>query len=193
MGFTKTSSDQLQLPKGAVLLQQTYDKEPLPNGALTIKLSVFTDDQGGWFRENFRQDENGYVIALKEQGVNFKFVQTNTNYLAPWAKRFWHIHPAKGKDPGQNEIWVTSGILLVGLVDLRKGSPTFGIKSKVVLSPEKALYIPAGVAHGFINPTNQYVTLIYFVDRFFVAGPETQEHRISPTTLPYDFVEPETM
>lgn len=193
MGFAKTSSEKLELPKGTVLLQQTYDKEPLPDKVAVFKLSVFPDDQGGSFKENFRLDENGYVISLKDQGISFRFVQSNTSQISPRSSRFWHIHPAKGTSPGQNEIWITNGTLLVGLIDLRKDSPTFNKKARVILSPERGLYIPAGVAHGFINPTDQFVTLTYFVDQFFVAGPETQEHRIDPTTLPYDFVEPEKM
>lgn len=193
MGFTKTTSDKLQLPKGVTLLQQTYEKTALPDKAAVIKLSVFADDQGGWFKENLRLDKNGYVVALKEQGINFKFVQTNTSFLAPHARRFWHIHPSKAKDRGQNEIWVTNGTLLAGLIDLRRKSPSYGLRSKVVLSAERSLYIPAGVAHGFINPTEEFVTLTYFVDRYFVASPETQEHRINSSDLPYDFVEPEVI
>lgn len=193
MTYFKTSSDKLTLPKGVDLLEQTYDKEQLPDGVVFLKLSIYPDDQGGWFKENLRLDENGNVIALKELGINFKVRQTNTNFLAPKAKRFWHIHPPKKNDPGQNEIWSTSGTLLTGLVDLRKNSPTLGKKSKVILSPDRALFIPAGVAHGFINSTDQYITLTYYVDRYFVPNGETQEHRIDSKALPYNFVEPEIM
>lgn len=193
MAFSKTTSDSLSLREGVELLQQVYDKEPFINGAAVFKTPVFPDDHGGWFKENLRLDENGYVVALKEQGINFKFVQTNTNFLAPGDKRFWHIHPPKGDDPGQDEIWIVTGTLLAGLIDLRKNSPTFGKKNKVVLAPDRGLFIPAGVAHGFINPSNQFVTLTYFVSRYFVASAETMEHRINPLNLPYDFVEPEIM
>lgn len=193
MGFKKTTTDKIELPGKAQLFQQIYDKEELPDKVVFIKLASYPDDQGGWFRENLRIDKEGFVVALKERQIDFKFIQTNTNWLAPYAKRFWHIHPPKGTDPGQNEIWMTTGTLLAGLIDLRKGSPTFGKKAKVVLSPNSALYIPAGIAHGFINPTNQPVALIYFVDRYFIASEETQEHRIDPKDLPFDFVEPEIM
>lgn len=43
-----------------------------------------------------------------------------------------------------------------GLVDLRKGSPTFGKSISFILSPDDpaVLYIPRGVAHGFAAHTD---------------------------------------
>lgn len=193
MGFVKTQSDHLKLDKGVELLQQTYEKSALPSGVFIIKQAVFTDDTGGWFKENLRVDENGFVVSLKELGVDFKIVQSNNSTLGANGKRFWHIHPAKESRPGQNEIWSLNGTILMGLVDLRKDSPTVGLKVKVVLSPEKAIYIPAGIAHGFINPNSFPVSWVYFTDKTFTADETTQEHRIDPKQLPYDFVETEIM
>ncbi len=187
MGFVKISNDKINPGKGKRLYRQTYDKDPLPKGVLLFKLNVFYDDQGGWFKENLRTDDGGSVSFLKEQGVNFKIRQSNCSCVAGSSKRFWHIHP------NQNEIWSTNSTLLVGLVDLRKSSPTYNVKSKIILSPDKALYIPAGVAHGFINPTHSPLTLTYFTDQHFLANASTQENRIDPRDLPFDFVESELM
>lgn len=193
MGLSKTSADSIKLDNGVHLLRQTYEKTILPEQVVVLKLAVFPDDQGGWFKENLRTDDEGSVLALKDLKINFKIRQSNTSLIAPNGKRFWHIHPAKKTLEEQNEIWTTDGTLLLGLIDLRKNSPTYGIKSKLILSPDKAVYIPAGIAHGFINPNNFFVTLVYFTDQYFVPSEETQEHRIDPNELSFDFVEPELM
>ena len=187
MGFIKKTVKEIKTEKGVNLLQQTYSKGPHPKDVVLMKINVFPDDLGGWFKENFRLSESFHFQALIEFGINFKIRQSNMSYIAAGGKRFWHIHPS------QNEIWTTNSILLVGLVDLREGSETYGQKTKVVLSPDKALYIPHGVAHGFINPNNFPVTLVYFADQVFKADSETEEHRIDPKQLPFDFVEPDIM
>ena len=187
MGFINKTVKGIKTNKGVDLLQQTYNKEPLPKDVVIVKINVFPDDLGGWFKENFRLSENADFLALIESGINFKIRQSNMSYIAPSSKRFWHIHP------NQNEIWTTNATLLIGLIDLREGSETYNQKTKIVLSPDKALYIPHGVAHGFINPNNFPVTLVYFADQIFKADVETEEHRIDPKQLPFDFVEPELM
>jgi len=83
--------------------------------------------------------------------------------------------------------------LLLGLIDYRTGSKTYGKKMKIVLSQEKLVYIPSGIAHGFINPSSTPVTLNYFTDKYFVATDETQECRIDPKNISFDFVKPELM
>lgn len=187
MGFQETKLDKLELPEGASLFKQTYEKTPFPDGVVVVKLGVFPDDQGGWFKEALRVNEAGAVEALVDQGTEFKIRQSNLSYIGAGAKRFWHVHPE------QNEIWTTNATLLLGLIDLRKGSKTYMAKTKVVLSQDRAVYIPAGVAHGLLNPNNHPVTLVYYTDKHFSADEETQEYRIDPQDLPYDFVEPEVM
>jgi dTDP-4-dehydrorhamnose 3,5-epimerase-like enzyme len=187
MGFQPTNTQNITPPQGSELLRQTYDKVEGIDGVQVLKTNTFADDFGGWFKETMRLDENGHHLALKEVGIDFKPVQANTSYLAPHTERFWHIHPT------QNEIFSTTGTLLLGLIDLRTGSKTYGKKMKIVLSFEKLVYLPAGVAHGFINPSNIPVTLNYFTDKFFVANEDTQECRLSPEKISFDFVKPELM
>ena len=187
MGFKPINSKNITLPKDSRLFCQTYEKADSINGVQVIKQNTFADDYGGWFKETIRFDENGYTLVLKELGINFKPVQANTSFLAPHTERFWHIHPE------QNEIWTTSGTLLLGLIDYRTGSKTYGKKMKIVLSQEKLVYIPSGIAHGFINPSSTPVTLNYFTDKYFVATDETQECRIDPKNISFDFVKPELM
>lgn len=187
MGFTKIKHSSIKPPKKAKLFRQTYDKVEGINGVFVLKVNTFADDFGGWFKETMRLDNYGQNIALKDLGVNFKPIQMNTSFLAPKTKRFWHIHPS------QNEIWTTNGTILLGLIDYRPTSPTYQKKMKVVLSSEKLVYIPAGIAHGFINPNNDFVTLNYFTDQFFVADENTEECRIDPKKVSYNFVKSELM
>jgi len=44
------------------------------------------------------------------------------------------------------------------------------------------------VAHGFANESASVAVLTYFVDMQFSRGEDSQEWRISPDELPYDFV-----
>jgi len=187
MGFKPKTYQNITTPKGSELFCQTYEKTDMIDGVQILKINTFADDFGGWFKETLRLDEQGRNLALKELGVEFKPVQGNMSYLAPYTQRFWHIHP------DQNEIWTTNGTILLGLIDFRTGSKTYGKQMKIVLSQDKLVYIPAGLAHGFINPSTTAVTLNYFTDKFFVATEDTQECRIDPEKVPFDFVKPETM
>lgn len=187
MGLKKIRHKSISLPKKTKLYRQTYEKPLGIHKVHVMKASTFADDYGGWFKETMRLDDHGHNIALKEVGINFRPVQVNTSFLAPKTKRFWHIHP------DQNEIWTTNGTILLGLIDYRPESSSYLTKMKVVLSADKFIYIPAGVAHGFINPGLDFITLNYFTDQFFVSNEHTQECRIDPDTVPFDFVKPELM
>lgn len=187
MGLKKIKHESIALPKKTKLYRQTYERLDGIQNVHVIKVNTFADDYGGWFKETMRLDSKGFNVALKELSITFRPVQANTSFLAPKTKRFWHIHPS------QNEIWTTNGTILLGLIDYRPESPSFQTKMKVILSSDKLIYIPAGVAHGFINPSHDFVTLNYFTDQFFVANENTQECRIDPETVSYDFVKPEIM
>lgn len=187
MGLVRIKHKNISLPKKVKLYRQTYEKAEGIKDVQILKINTFSDDYGGWFKETLRLDEKGNVVALKELGIRFRPVQANMSFLAPKTKRFWHIHPK------QNEIWTTNGTIILGLIDFRPESISYMSKVKIILSADKALYIPAGVAHGFMNPTNEYVTLNYFTDKYFVANETTQECRIDPALVSFDFVKPETM
>lgn len=187
MGFKRIKHPNIALPKKVKLYRQTYEKAEGIKDVQIMKMNTFSDDYGGWFKETMRLDEKGQNVALKELGIVFRPIQANMSFLAPKTKRFWHIHPT------QNEIWTTNGTILLGLIDFRPESISYMTKVKVVLSADRAVYIPAGVAHGFMNPTQEYVTLSYFTDKYFVANETTQECRIDPKLVSFDFVKPETM
>lgn len=179
-----TSLGRLRAPEGQRLLRQTYEATPLPEGVITVPQRIFPDDAGGSFKEVVRLSE-GMVTSpvLREHGIHLTPAQINVSVVAPGTRRFWHVHP------NQNELWTIShGQLNAGLVDCREGSPTFGRRSKLVLTPQVGLYIPAGVAHGFANESGALVVLHYLPDKQFSAEGDSEELRIDPSELSFDFV-----
>ena len=185
IGLKKIRQHNIKLSEGIDLFRQTYEKPQSIEGAHIIKLAVHYDDYGGWFKESLRLDSEGNVVDLKEKGIAFHPIQMNFTNIAPGTQRFWHIHP------DQNEIWTTNGVLLVGLIDSRDGSPSNGMRTKIILSPGEALFIPSGVAHGYINSTNTSITLSSSLDKHFVPDEDTEEYRIDPKDVSFDFVKPE--
>ena len=180
-------------PVEAPIIRQTYTDsgvDPLPEGVLVVQQRIFPDDSGGSFKEVVRLDANGVVETpvLRERGVALKPSQLNVSIVAPGARRFWHVHPE------QCELWTIShGQLNAGVIDCREGSPTYGKRARVILTPQAGLYIPAGVAHGFANESSALVVLHYLVDHQFSRGEDSQEWRISPDELDYQFVLSETI
>ena len=180
-------------PVDAPIIRQTYTEsgvDPLPDGVFVVQQRVFPDDSGGSFKEVVRLDANGIVEApqLRERGIALKPAQLNVSLVAPGARRFWHVHPE------QCELWTIShGQLNAGVIDCREGSPSYGKRARVILTPHSGLYIPAGVAHGFANESSALVVLHYLVDHQFSRGEDSQEWRISPDELDYQFVLSETI
>ncbi len=189
MAFTPIGSSArgVKAPGGQQILRQSYDDDgipKLPQGVLVVRQRVWPDDAGGSFKEVVRiADGVVQAPALREAGVKHVTAQINVSVIPPGVRRFWHVHPE------QSELWTVSyGQLNGGLIDCREGSPTFGLRSKVILTPEVGLYIPAGVAHGYANESAGVVVLQYLPDRQWSGGADTEEWRLDPDEVPYDFV-----
>ena len=179
----------LRAPSGAYLLRQTYDAPPLPDGVVVVPQGVAPDDWGGSFKEVVRFDQGAVqAAALRERGVTLVPAQLNVSVVAPGTRKFWHVHPT------QNELWsLACGHLNAGLVDCRESAPTYGLRARVVLTPQASLYIPAGVAHGYANESGATAVLLYLPDQQWSGGSDTEEWRIDPGGLPFDFVLAETI
>ena len=111
---------------------------------LVIEPTVFGDTRG-FFLESFNQRTFNDAV-----GTEVQFVQDNHSRSARGVLRGLHFqHPphAQGK-----LVRVTQGSVFDVAVDIRKDSPTFGRWVGVELSGEnhKQLWIPAGLAHGFL-------------------------------------------
>jgi len=71
----------------------------------------------------------------------------------------------------QIDYWFpVSGRIRAGLFDLRRGSPTEGAKDVFELEAGTGLFIPVGVAHGYVTLTES--VLAYIVDEYFDGSDE---------------------
>jgi dTDP-4-dehydrorhamnose 3,5-epimerase len=99
-------------------------------------------DVRGFFLETWRED------AWAEHGVPSDFVQDNHSRSRRGTVRGIHFqtHPGQGK-----LVRAARGKVLDVVVDLRRGSPTFGQWEAFELDDEHGhqLYVPVGFGHGF--------------------------------------------
>ncbi len=112
------------------------------SGLLVFEPQVFEDSRG-YFFESFNED------TFKEQGIDCRWVQDNqssSNYGVIRGLHYQLPPFAQSK-----LVRVLRGKILDVVVDIRKGSPTFGKSYCKVLSAKnkRQLFIPKGFAHGF--------------------------------------------
>jgi epimerase EvaD len=89
-------------------------------------------------------------IFVKAVGHPLRLAQSNHSRSRRGTLRGLHFADVP---PGQAKyVYCPSGALLDLVVDIRVGSPTFGAWDTVRLDPEsfRAVYLPEGVAHGFL-------------------------------------------
>ncbi len=113
---------------------------PLP-GVLVVKPRVFEDPRG-FFLETYREN------VLAAGGIRERFVQDNHSRSSRGVLRGLHYQL---RTPQAKLCSVAQGDVLDIAVDIRVGSPNFGMWVGVLLSGENhlQLYIPKGFAHGF--------------------------------------------
>ena len=97
-------------------------------------------DHRGFFLETYRRD------AYAELGITDEFVQDNHSLSRRGIVRGMHFQPGQSK-----LVRCARGAVLDVVVDIRRGSPTFGEWEAVELDAERhlQLYVPDGFAHGF--------------------------------------------
>ena len=110
---------------------------------LVIEPKVFGDERG-FFYESYNQQ-----AFQQATGLDATFVQDNHSKSARNVLRGLHYQLAQ---PQGKLVRVTQGEVFDVAVDIRKGSPTYGQWVGEILSAEnkKQLWIPAGLAHGFV-------------------------------------------
>ena len=123
-----------------------------------VTLKPFGDERGR-FMETFRK-------AWFPQR-SWEIVQTNRSDSKAGVLRGLHYHFK------QIDYWyVVNGKIRAGLVDIRPGSPTYGVAQTIEMGDENqvGLFIPIGVAHGFVTLTD--ATLTYIVDNYYDSHDE---------------------
>jgi dTDP-4-dehydrorhamnose 3,5-epimerase len=109
------------------------------NGPLLLEPVVHGDDRG-FFLETYRRSE------LSRLGVDDEFVQDNHSRSGRGIVRGMHYQPGMAK-----LVRCARGAILDVVVDLRRGSPTFGGWEGFELDDigHRQVYCPDGFAHGF--------------------------------------------
>jgi dTDP-4-dehydrorhamnose 3,5-epimerase len=110
-------------------------------GVRLLEPTVFRDDRG-LFLETFRADR--FAAA----GIPELFVQDNHSRSVRGTLRGLHWQWQK---PQAKLVRVVSGSIFDVVVDVRRGSPTFGQWLGFEMSADRftQLYVPVGFAHGF--------------------------------------------
>src|SRR4051812_11169665 len=121
-------------------------------------------DERGFFIETFRAD------VAASFGIPTDFVQDNHSRSRQGTLRGIHFqtHPGQGK-----LVRVARGRVLDVVVDLRRGSETFGEWESVVLDDENGamLWIPVGFGHGFLV-LSEVADFVYKCTNYY--DPETE-------------------
>ncbi|MFZ5657065.1 MAG: dTDP-4-dehydrorhamnose 3,5-epimerase [Pseudomonadota bacterium] len=118
-------------------------------GCVVVEPQVFGDDRGFFF-ESFNLDK------LAPHAIAPHFVQGNVSSSRRGVLRGLHYQWPK---PQGKYVSVVEGEVWDVAVDIRRGSPTFGRWTAVVLSAEnkRHLWIPEGFAHGFVTLSERAV------------------------------------
>ena len=111
-------------------------------GCTIFEPRVFTDERGSFF-ESFNHDR------LAEHGLSPTFVQGNVSTSSRGVLRGLHYQYVSVVE---GEVWDVA-------VDIRRGSPTCGQGTAVVLSADnrRHFWIPEGFAHGFVTLSERAV------------------------------------
>jgi dTDP-4-dehydrorhamnose 3,5-epimerase len=128
-------------------------------GLLVFEPRVFEDSRGFFF-EAFSER------VLIENNINTRFVQDNQSSSCYGVIRGLHYQlPPHAQT---KFVRVLEGKVLDVVVDIRKGSPTYGEAFSIELSAEnkKQLFVPAGFAHGF-SVLSERAQLFYKCDAFY--------------------------
>lgn len=156
------------LEKGIGTIIRSQDSAETIVGVRSQPLALFPDDRG-YFLE----------IMRDRQGLAAHFASATTQVSAaltyPGSIKAFHYHLH------QTDCWTpTMGMLQVALVDLRRDSPTFGVRNTFyvgALRPWQIL-IPPGVGHGYKVLGTGPAMLVYATDQFYNPADEGR--------IPYD-------
>jgi dTDP-4-dehydrorhamnose 3,5-epimerase len=136
------------------------------NGCFIVEPQVFEDERGSFF-ESYNKRKFEEAIGQK-----IDFVQDNQSMSKQGVLRGLHFQ--KGEQAQSKLVRVIAGEVLDVAVDLRENSPTFGQHFKLILSEknQKMLFIPKGMAHGFVTLAENTI-FAYKCDNFYHKASES--------------------
>lgn len=138
-------------------------KTPI-EGLVIIEPRLFGDDRG-YFFESFNQRE------FEQEIGPVTFVQDNESKSCYGVIRGLHFQ--KGEHAQSKLVRVVKGAVLDVAVDIRPGSPTYGMHFAVELTGENHLqfFLPRGMAHGF-SVLSEEAVFQYKCDNFYCRESE---------------------
>ncbi|MBD9511389.1 dTDP-4-dehydrorhamnose 3,5-epimerase [Ensifer sp. ENS10] len=127
---------------------------------LLIKPKRFVDDRG-WFCEPYNKNR------FKDLGIADDFVQDNQS-LSVRAGTLRGLHFQTPPHQQGKLVRCVTGKIFDVVVDIRRGSPTYGQWVGAELNAENGyqLYVPAGYAHGFLT-LEESTEVMYKVTDFY--------------------------
>lgn len=141
-------------------------------GLYVAESRVFGDDRG-FFREWFKHSD--FVAA----GVSFSAEQSNLSMSTRNVVR--GLHYSMSPRGQAKVVTCVYGSLDDVIVDIRVGSPTFGVVVTVPLAADEGttVVLPAGVAHGFCV-TSDTAALSYLLSSPYDAPHELEINPLDP-------------
>ena len=133
-------------------------------GVLIIEPDVFGDSRG-YFFESFNKKK------FEEAVGHVNFVQDNESKSSYGVVRGLHFQ--KGRHSQAKLVRVVKGSVLDVVVDIRKGSPTYGKHVAVELTGDnhRQFFIPRGMAHGF-SVLSEEAVFQYKCDNYYCPSSE---------------------
>lgn len=132
-------------------------------GVLLLEPKVFEDDRGHFF-ESFNQ------VAFEQAiGGPVRFVQDNQSLSRHGVLRGLHYQE---EQPQGKLVRAVRGAIYDVAVDIRPASPTFGrwIGVELTAKNRRQLWIPAGLAHGFLVRSDLAEVLYKTTDYYLPRG-----------------------
>jgi dTDP-4-dehydrorhamnose 3,5-epimerase len=127
-------------------------------GPVLIAPTVHPDSRG-FFHETFRRD------VYAELGVDVEFIQDNHSRSTRGVVRGMHFQIGAGQ---AKLIRCARGAIVDVIVDIRRGSPTFGEWEAFELNDDNLhqLFVPVGFAHGFCV-TSEVADVVYKCSSYY--------------------------
>lgn len=118
------------------------------DGVVIIEPKIFGDVRG-YFFESFSQREFDEKVAMPSFGKPVQFVQDNESMSSYGVMRGLHFQ--RPPFTQSKLVRCVKGAVLDVAVDIRKGSPTYGLHVAVELTKDnhRQFFVPRGFAHGF--------------------------------------------
>ncbi|MCY7366484.1 MAG: dTDP-4-dehydrorhamnose 3,5-epimerase [Frankiaceae bacterium] len=142
-------------------------------GAWSFTPRQFPDPRGvflEWFKAGVLEEAVGHPLTVK---------QANHSVSSRGTLRGVHFADVP---PGQAKyVYCTRGAVLDVIVDIRAGSPTFGVSDAVRLDDQdrRGVYLSAGLGHAFLALTDD-ANVTYLCSEPYAPGREHGVHPLDP-------------